>query len=78
MKTKKIRLNLSLNKKTIANLDSEKMNRINGGFEGSVSHIEGCDTCDSCNTCPSDDCQTNTCASNPAYITCPCPPTTNC
>lgn len=78
MRTKSFRKKLNLNKKTIANLGTDKMSRVNGGGEESLSFIPNCYTCE---TCPTDTCPTNTCdecqhsmdcQSDPDYITCRC------
>ena len=78
---KSFRKKLSLNKKTIANLGTDKMSRVNGGIEETLSYMPDCNICDTsntCNTCNTCNCPTNTCndcQSDPEYMTCPCPAT---
>ena len=79
MKTKSFRKKLKLNKKTIANLGTDKMGRIKGGESEAGITIPPCatDTCvtDTCPTvtCPAYSCKV--CESVPAYLTCTCIPT---
>ncbi len=45
MKRKKFNKRLSLNKKTVANLDSREMKSLNGGYEITI-YVTNCPQCD--------------------------------
>ena len=51
MKTKKIAKKLSINKKTIVNLNSDAMNIIKGGIKQSYRYSECPTQCDPTETC---------------------------
>ena len=53
MKTKKLSKKLSLNRTSIANLNSHMLGNVNGGYTGTCPNLNTCPyTCDDASVCP--------------------------